>query len=333
LDLAKASSRFSGGTVMSSHRDAQERRRSHAATTTPGAFRALIAMPVLCLVAAACAADRSPLAPAQPTAPAVSGTFRFSGNVVNDAGAPLSAALVRFSFQPTLSSVLTSQASVFTDSAGRYSMALTAQWGGVGPDTSHAFILAQISASGYEDNARYFLPSTDPDSANFQLYPIQTIAAGDSVVITLRSSDPVCLSVEWTCRTVHIATPDSGLLVLSLTDIGAVSQDFAFFAVDTLGFRPPSPDFDENDCCAWSVGGQLSTWVVAGGRYTIRLLTPPNASAQPALLRTCVVRYYHLGTDCQSSLERANDAQSKSSRTIIATTQARKPYRSLREYR
>jgi len=281
--------------MMSTHRGTHERRRSHAVTTTPGIFRALMAMSVFCLIAAACAADRSPLAPALPTT--VLRTFRFSGHVVNDAGAPLSGALVTFSFQPTPPSVAASQSSVVTDSAGRYSIALTAQWSGLGGDTTRAFILGQISASGYEDNARYFLSSAGPDSASFLLYPIQTIAAGDSVVVTLRASDPMCLSVGTPCRTVHIATPDSGLLMMSLTDFEA--QELTF-VVDTLGFKPTSGDVDENNCCIWSVGGQNAAWVVAGGTYTIRLLTPPNATAQPVLLRSCVVRYSHVGTDCQS---------------------------------
>jgi hypothetical protein len=216
---------------------------------------------------------------------------------VNDAGAPLSGALVTFLFQPTPPSVVASQASVVTDTAGRYSVALTAQWGGFGVDTTRAFVLAQVSASGYEDNARYLLPSAGPDSANFLLYPIQTIAAGDSVVVTLRASDPVCLSVGTLCRTVHIAATDSGLLMMSLTDVDA--QELTF-VVDTLGFKPTSGDADENLCCIWSVGGQNSAWVVAGGTYTIRLLTTPNASPEPVLLRSCLVRYYQVGTDCQS---------------------------------
>lgn len=232
----------------------------------------------LLLFAAGCA-DRSLLVPqALPTV--LLRTFHLSGRVVSDAGVPLSHAVVTFFFQPTSISIEASQRSVFTDSSGQYSTAFTARLGGFASDTTGAFTFAQISADGYEDDARYVLPSAKLDSANFSLYAVETIVAGDSIAVTLRASDPVCPSVQAQCRTVRIASPDSGQLVMSLTDIGAASQIFASFAIDQGG---------DDDCCVYGTGGQLSFPVAPAETITIRLITPPTAP-QLALLRTRLAR-------------------------------------------
>lgn len=244
----------------------------------------LAALAALCLVGA-CATDQSPVVPSPPTA--LLRAYRFSGRALSDAGAPLAHARVTFSFQPTAVSITLSQASVFTDSAGQYSIAFTARLGGLDAngDTTSAFAFARVTANGYEDDARYFLPSASPSPTDFLLYATQTVTAGDSVVVTLRSSDPVCLiddsipgpyNVHGQCRTVRVATPEAGLLMMSLTDVGSASQIFAVFALDT----------GDDEWVDNSVGGALSYPVVAGGTYAIKLKLPPNTSEQVAVLRS-----------------------------------------------
>src|SRR6516164_7595944 len=118
--------------------------------------------------------ERSGVEPAPALPTTLLRTYSFTGRVVNDAGDPVPAQ-VTYAFEPTSISIDLSQAVTYTDSAGRYTIKFTARLGGLDEkgDTTGAFAIAQVSSAGYEEDARYVLPSSVTDPANFLLHPVQ----------------------------------------------------------------------------------------------------------------------------------------------------------------
>ena len=121
--------------------------------------------------------------------------------------APISGATVVFS-QPHPSPRVT------TDGSGNYSLSgLPAPGGG-------AFVWA--TAARYEEDIQYYRAA----SQNFRLYPIESIPAGGSTMVTVRPDDSLCWNnlqepgygVDLVCRLVRIQ-PSNGVLTVEAVPI------------------------------------------------------------------------------------------------------------------
>ena len=148
-----------------------------------------------------------------------------------------------------------------TDSAGFFSVSGLLDYG----YGTHDF--TYVSADGYDIDYR-FIQGT---SQNVRLYPTARITAGETVSLTVRPTDTLCvnnvqdipgLGDEYVCRSEHVVAAADGVLTLEA------------FAPD--GSHPPveSEIVDPTNCCAESLGNPRSIEVSAGTEVVVNVEMP-----------------------------------------------------------
>jgi carboxypeptidase family protein len=139
--------------------------------------------------------------------------------------------------------------STTTDSSGNYNVSFL--------DGGSNSNITYVSANNYAPDYRYIRAT----SQNVHLYPIVSITAGDSTVVTIAPDDTLCvnnvqdipgLGPDYLCRSVRVVAPSNGVMTLE--------------AVSTQGAaRPPlEVEASVSPCCSERMGNPTSIQVTAG---------------------------------------------------------------------
>ena len=210
---------------------------------------------------------------AAPTEPSpVRTTIPFPGNEVltgqvldRHTSAPIAGATVVFS-QPHPSP------HAATDSLGNYSL--------TGLPAPGRGALVWGMAPGYEEDIQYYRASFQ----NFRLYPIETIAAGGSTVVTVRPDDSLCWNnvlepgygVDTVCRLLRIDPADGVLTVEALPTAGGTRASLV------VAVAAGSRVLDER------LGNPVSVEVAGATRVTAFVAIPAGSPAQSFTLTTSI---------------------------------------------
>jgi hypothetical protein len=176
---------------------------------------------VLLIFAAGCHSGGSPTSPSGPTGE----PFEVTGVVTDDAGRPLREIAVtmrHWSGGRLLSPV------VLTDAAGAYDIAFSANPWNEG-SSGRAAARAELIVDGYEWYYRTVFATGARLVENFRLHPLQRIAAGESVVLSMARDDGLCVTgLSWTlatvCRTVKVRARANGSMTVQAISQGEAGQ-------------------------------------------------------------------------------------------------------------
>lgn len=178
-------------------------------------------------IAACDHANPNPLTP-QPTPALSTGTqqtgYELTGVVTGDDGRVLAGAKVWVDFQPVGGGHFIGTMTT-ADSAGRYDVAFDGVRGGYLEGTT---ALVHTSADGYEDDNRWFIPTSSARLQTVDLHPrvIRQINAGESAAVTVTPDDTPCindiqdfpgLGPDYVCRTIRILASTGGALTIEAT--------------------------------------------------------------------------------------------------------------------
>ena len=151
---------------------------------------------------------------------------------------------------------------------------------------AHAFAYAIVSSPNFETDRRFVLGTTPSFSEPIHLHAMREIAAGDSVSVTIASTDPVYQELDTTpafsgtlvCRSVRIRVTTAGVLAVNAESVG--SGPAPFVEIDRA---------DESDLLAFGQG-TVSHSVHAGDVVEVRIVTTiaPGDPSQSFTLHTAV---------------------------------------------
>jgi len=164
----------------------------------------------------------STLPPPPPPPPPNQATgFELTGVVVGDDGRVLSGANINVNFQPGGGGHFIGVSTV-ADATGRYDVTFDAVQGKY---LGGATALVVVDAGGYENEYRWFRPVSTSGAQTLDVHPraIRQITAGESTSVTVAPDDALCvnnaqdfpgLGPDYSCRTVRVVAPSSGLLTI-----------------------------------------------------------------------------------------------------------------------
>lgn len=149
---------------------------------------------------------------------------------------------------------------------------------------AHAFAYVVARSPDFETDRRYVLGTTPSFREPIHLHAMHEIAAGDSMSVTITSTDPVFQAFDTSpgslatdvCRSVRIRAATDG--VLSVTVVPVASGAAPFVEIDRA---------DESEWIAFGAGA-ASHAVHAGDVVEVRIATTiaPGDTSQSFLLRT-----------------------------------------------
>jgi hypothetical protein len=152
----------------------------------------------------------------------------------------------------------------------------------------HAFAYVVASSPNFETDRRFVIGTTPPFAQPLHLHAMREVAAGDSVSLTIASTDPVFQALDTSpaefgttvCRSVRVRAATDGVLSVNAVPVGS-------------GLAPlvELDKADESDLIAFGTGG-VSQSVHAGDVLEIRIATTirPGEPSQSFVLHTALAR-------------------------------------------
>lgn len=151
---------------------------------------------------------------------------------------------------------------------------------------AHAFAYVVVQSPNFETDRRFVLGTTPSFAEPIHLHAMREIAAGDSMFVTIASTDPVYQELDTSpassgttvCRSVRIRAATDGVLWVSAVPVG--SGPAPFVEIDRA---------DESDLIAFGAAA-VSHAVHAGDVVEVRIATTiaPGDPSQSFVLQTSV---------------------------------------------
>jgi hypothetical protein len=185
---------------------------------------------LLLILAAGCRQSGSPTSPSGSPSPSpalvrAAEPFEVTGVVTDDEGRPLQGIAV--TMRHWIGGFIQGPA-VLTDAAGAYRIAFSANPWTEG-SRGRAAARAELIPDGFEWYYRTIFATGPQLVENFRLHPLQRIAPGDSVVLSLAREDGGCAGgLSWTlavvCRTVSVRAQANGSMTVQAMSRGDGGQ-------------------------------------------------------------------------------------------------------------
>jgi hypothetical protein len=175
----------------------------------------------LLIFAAGCQSGGSPSSPSGPPGE----PFEVTGVVTDDAGRPLQE--IGVTMRHWSGGRLLNPAAM-TDAAGAYKIAFSANPWNEG-SRGRAAARAELIVEGYEWYYRTIFAPGAQLVENFRLHPLQRIAAGESVALSMAPDDGLCVTeLSWTlatvCRTIKVRARANGSMTVQAISQGDAAQ-------------------------------------------------------------------------------------------------------------
>lgn len=129
-------------------------------------------------------------------------TYRFVGFVVDGRDEPVTNANLTFSDRASTTAV--------TDASGSYDVSI---------ELRQRSATVIVSKPGYDSSIHGVVldPEIDTSRRNLRLHQIRSIAAGESVHLSVSQDDPTCdYEMVWNCRRIRVMSASPGTLILEV---------------------------------------------------------------------------------------------------------------------